>query len=143
MTTVVDASALLYALLVPSGAAATVRARLRAEDCHAPHLIDAELGNVLRRRVSRGELAAEDAAELLRVGPTLIDHRYEMTGALARSAWAHHQDLAFYDALYVALAERLAVPLLTADARLAGAPGVRCRTECVGEDGTLVAGLGP
>ena len=33
--------------------------------------------------------------------------------------------MTFYDGLYVALAERLDVPLITLDARLSAAPGVR------------------
>ena len=131
---VIDASALAYALLVGSADAAALRQRLSSGDCHAPHLIDAEVGNVLRRRVLRQELAASDAGLLLTAGAALIDHRHEMTGALARAAWARHRNLTFYDALYVALAAGLSAPLLTADARLAGAPGLGCRLEPIGVD---------
>ena len=48
MALVVDASAMIVALLGRSGQAAALRRRLAAEVCHAPHLIDAEVGNVLR-----------------------------------------------------------------------------------------------
>jgi predicted nucleic acid-binding protein len=48
---VVDASALVTALVGRSAGARALRRRLAAEVCHAPHLIDAEVGNVLRRRV--------------------------------------------------------------------------------------------
>lgn len=40
--------------------------------------------------------------------------------------WALRDNVSAYDATYVALAEALDCPLLTADARLANAPGVRC-----------------
>jgi predicted nucleic acid-binding protein len=103
--------------------------------CHAPHLIDAEVGNVLRRGVLRSELAAADAAVLLRASAALVDHRYEMTGALARAACALRGNVSFYDGLYVALAAALAVPLLTADARLSRTPGLRCAVERVGPAG--------
>lgn len=90
----------------------------------APHLVDAEVGHVLRRAVRAGELAPvaaraalEDLADLpLRRAP----HR-----RLLPRAWALRENLSFYDALYVALAERLQAPLMTLDGRLAGASGAR------------------
>ncbi len=109
-----------------------MRRRLGAEVCHAPHLIDAEVGNVLRRHVLRGDLAAADAEILLHFSGPLVDHRHQMTGALARAAWALRQNVSFYDGLYVALAAALAVPLLTADRRLSRAPSLGCVVEQVG-----------
>ncbi len=50
---------------------------------------------------------------------------------LAERAWTLRHNLSFYDALYVALADRLDVPLLTGDARLARAPGLPCEIELV------------
>ncbi len=131
MALVVDASALVYALIAGSPEAVALRRRLGSDQCHAPHLIDAELGNVLRRRVLRQELGGDDAEQLLANGAALIDHRYEMRGPLARAAWARHQTFTFYDALYVALAAALSAPLLTADGRLAGAPRLGCTVERV------------
>jgi predicted nucleic acid-binding protein len=132
MAVVIDASAMVIALLGRSDEASALRQRVGAEVCHAPHLIDAEVGNVLRRRVLRGDLAAADAEALLHLSAPLVDHRYEMTGALAKTAWALRQNVSFYDGLYVALAAALAVPLVTADGRLARAPGLRCAVEQVG-----------
>jgi len=126
---VVDASALAFALLGRTPRAEVLRARLRSEDCHAPHLIDAEMGNVLRRRTLRGEISALDAEELLLAAPALIDHRYEMTDGLARAAWKRRENVTFYDALYAALADALSLPLLTADARLRTAPSLGCAVE--------------
>jgi predicted nucleic acid-binding protein len=132
MALVIDASAMVIALLGRSHEAAALRGRLVAEVCHAPHLIDAEVGNVLRRQVLRGGLAAADAAALLHFSGPLVDHRHQMTGALATAAWALRQNVIFYDGLYVALAVALAVPLVTADQRLARAPGLNCVVEQAG-----------
>ena len=55
-----------------------------------------------------------------------------MTGALAKAAWAVRQNVTFYDGLYVALAVALTVPLVTADQRLARAPGLNCVVEQTG-----------
>ena len=103
--------------------------RLAADPRRAPHLLDAEIGNVLRRRVLRGELAADAARALLLAAAPLIDHRYEMTGTRARAAWAPRDSPSFYDALYVALAPALSATLLTGDVRLSRAPGLPCAVE--------------
>jgi predicted nucleic acid-binding protein len=47
-------------------------------------------------------------------------------GTLTARVWELRHDLTASDAAYVALAERLALPLMTSDARLARAPGLRC-----------------
>jgi len=119
------------AVLGGSSSARELRRRLAAEVCHAPHLIDAEVGNVLRRRVLRGELLPADGQLLLSAAAPLVDHRYEMTGALARAAWLLRDNFSFYDALYAALAHALTCPLLTADERLARAPTLPCAVELV------------
>jgi predicted nucleic acid-binding protein len=134
MALVVDASALVFSLLGTSASARGLRRRLAGEVCHAPHLIDAEVGNVLRRRVLRGDLSATDAEALLIAAVPLVDHRYEMTGALARSAWELRERVSFYDALYAALAHALACPLLTADARLSRSPALPCAVELISTD---------
>jgi predicted nucleic acid-binding protein len=132
VTFVCDTSALVHATTEEDEAARAVRARLLAEEAHAPHLLDAELGNVLRRRLARGQVTLEHAEAVLAQAPLLVDHRHEHTGALARAAWALRDRVTFYDALYVALAAALDVPLVTADARLAGAGGLPCMVELVG-----------
>jgi predicted nucleic acid-binding protein len=129
MPLVVDASALYGAAVEEPRRALVVRRRIAAEDCHAPHLIDAELGSALRRRVLRGELAVSDAEAALADSASLINERHEMTGSLAADAWSLRDTLSFYDALYVALAAALCAPLLTADARLAAAPGLPCAVD--------------
>jgi predicted nucleic acid-binding protein len=54
--------------------------------------------------------------------------RVPHTALLAR-AWQLRDNVTVYDASYVALAELLSVPLITADAKLAGAPGLQCSVE--------------
>ena len=132
MTLVVDASALLLGLLGTSTEHRGLRRRLSSEECHAPHLVDAEVGSVLRRRVMRGELSPADAEGLLGAAPPLIDHRHDMTGRLALAAWSLRDNLSFSDALYVALAQALTCTLLTADARLLRTPGLACTVELIG-----------
>lgn len=129
MAIVVDASALVLSLLGTSPAHRSLRRRLAADTCHAPHLVDAEVGNVLRRRVVRGELRAGVAQALLVASSPLVDHRHEMTGPVGQAAWALRENLTFYDALYVALAQALSVPLITADRRLARTPSLPCLVE--------------
>ena len=132
MAIVVDASALAFSILGSSPAHRSVRQRLATDTCHAPHLIDAEIGNVLRRRVLRGDLPAAEARVLLLAATPLVDHRYDMSGSLGQAAWALRENVSFYDALYVALAEALTVPLLTVDGRLSRAPGLPCAVELIG-----------
>lgn len=128
---VIDASALVLALVGKDDDAAALRERLDGVRGHAPHLIDADLGSVLRRHEQAGLLVPDEAAAALRAGRWLIEHRYPHTGPLAEHAWSLRNDVTFYDALYVALASRLGIGLLTADARMAKAPGVTCTVETV------------
>lgn len=128
---VLDASVLTYALIGKTSDAASLRAVLRGTTCHAPHLIDAELGNVLRRRVRAEDVTSVQARTALQAARDVIDFRYPHFGALADLAWRWRHDLSFYDALYVALAVRLDIPLVTGDARLSKAPGLPCSIELV------------
>lgn len=125
----VDTSALVFATTEATATARALLRRLRDEVCHAPHLVDAELGNVLRRKVARGELAPAHAEAVLAHASLLVDHRYGHTGRLASAAWGLRENLTFYDALFVVLAAGLGVPLVTVDARLAEAPDLPCRVE--------------
>lgn len=128
---VLDASALVLALIGKTDAADGLRQRLPTMRRHAPHLIDAEVGNVLRRHEQGGRISAEEARTALDAGRVLIEHRYPHAGPLAELAWTRRANLSFYDALYVALAVRLGAPLVTADARLSRAPDLGCQVEVV------------
>jgi predicted nucleic acid-binding protein len=125
---VVDASVAIAALTGVAPPDRELRSRLAGSVCHAPHLVDAEVGSVLRRRLATGDISATVAESALHAVLLLIDQRYPH-GSLADGAWALRANLSYYDALYVALAARLQVPLLTLDARLSRSPQLPCAVE--------------
>jgi predicted nucleic acid-binding protein len=88
----------------------------------APHLIDAEVGHSLRRRVAERRLRDDHASAALGKLAGLPLRRIVHTGLLER-AWELRHNLSFYDGLYVALAEVLDAPLVTLDRRLTKAAG--------------------
>ncbi|MEJ7794978.1 MAG: type II toxin-antitoxin system VapC family toxin [Nocardioides sp.] len=118
---VLDASAALSALL-NAGAA---RESLGGEQVHAPHLIDSEVAQGLRRHVASSRITADDGWAALDAWRHLGLTRYA-THALLSRVWELRTNLSAYDAGYVALAESLDCSLVTADARISRAPGIRC-----------------
>jgi predicted nucleic acid-binding protein len=128
---VVDASALVEVLL-RTPAAATIRERLLGIEhtLHAPHLIDIEVAQVLRRYAASGQVEpgrCRDALDDLFDFP-LDRYPHDL---LLRRVWELRHNITAYDAVYVALAEALDAPLLTRDHRLAAAAGHRARVELV------------
>lgn len=123
---VVDASAALSALLN----AGPARRALGRQQLHVPHLIDSEIASGLRRRVFAGQVQPMSAWTALRVWQRLGMRRYPVVGLLPR-VWELRENVSAYDASYIALAEFLGCDLLTADARLARAPGTRCASTVV------------
>ena len=128
---VVDASVLSVALGDdgPDGAAA--RAAITGETLAAPELVDLEVLSVLRRQVQAG-LMTSARAELALSDLTTLPMRRAAHGPLLHRCWELRQSVTAYDAAYVALAEALGIVLVTADARLSRAPGVRCPVDLVG-----------
>jgi predicted nucleic acid-binding protein len=128
---VVDASALLETLLRTSAAAAVEERLFDVGDTlHAPHLIDIEVAQVLRRYAATGQIEPERCREALSDLPDFPLHRYPHDVLLPR-VWELRHNLTAYDAVYVALAEVLDAPLLTRDRRLATASGHRARVDLV------------
>jgi predicted nucleic acid-binding protein len=99
-----------------------------AESLHAPHLLDVEVAQILRRFVRHGELAADRARQALEDLASLPVERYSHEIVLCR-AWELRENLTAYDAVYVALAEVLGATLLTRDTRISRAPGHAARVE--------------
>jgi predicted nucleic acid-binding protein len=106
-------------------------ARLGDEELAAPHLIDSEVTNVLRRLAHRGILTDAQATSALIGFTRLILVRFP-ADRLRPRIWALRHNLSAYDATYVALAETIgATALLTTDARLASAPGIQCPVDLI------------
>lgn len=126
---VADASAILEVLL-RTEAAPAVEERIFASGVtlHAPHLIDLEIAQVLRRYGLMEELDAPRALQVLDDLAELPLHRYPHEPLLVR-IWELRHNLTAYDAAYAALAEALGAPLLTRDRRLASAHGLQAEVE--------------
>jgi predicted nucleic acid-binding protein len=126
---VVDASALLEVLLnTRAGALVARRLFIETETLHAPHLLDVEVAQVLRRYALSGELEDTRGAQVLEDLADFPITRYPHDLLLPR-IWELRHNMTAYDAAYIALAEALAAPLLTRDAGLASAPGHDARIE--------------
>ena len=129
---VLDASAALEVLLRgPLAPAVAARLLTPGESVHAPHLIDLEITQGLRRHAMAGIMTAERGALALETWRALPLRRWGHE-ALLKRAWALRATLTAYDAAYVALAEALGAVLVTTDAKLARAPGHGARVELVG-----------
>jgi predicted nucleic acid-binding protein len=128
---VVNASC-LYEVVADTASAESVRERLAADTDHAaPHIIDVEVMNVIRRDRLLGKLdaaAADQAIDDLVAWPAeRFGHR-----TLIGRAWDLRSNVRGWDAVYVALAEVLDATLVTVDPRLAAATAPRCTIEVVG-----------
>jgi predicted nucleic acid-binding protein len=128
---VVDASILASAVGDDGTDGDRVRGRLAGERLAAPGLVDLEVTSVLRRAYGAGRLgdrrARQAVADLIALPLRRAPHQ-----PFLRRIWELRDNLTPYDAAYVALAEALDVPLLTADRHLAHAPGSRCAVELFG-----------
>jgi predicted nucleic acid-binding protein len=128
---VVDASALLEALLrTPAARAVEERLFEPQQTLHAPHLLDIEVAQVIRRYAAKGEIDSKRGRAALADLADFPFRRYPHDFLLPR-VWDLRNNLTAYDAVYVALAEALDAPLLTRDQRLAAAAGHHARVELV------------
>ena len=129
--TVIDASILAPNILAPDSDGDAARGGPRGQALATPERIDLEVASVWRRQVMAGQLETRRAdlavADLLALPLQRIPHRQLLT-----RCWELRQNLTPYDAAYVALAELLAVVLVTGDKRLSRSPGLRCRVQVIG-----------
>jgi predicted nucleic acid-binding protein len=128
---VADASAVIELLLnTAAGRSAADRLLDPSETIAAPHLLDVEVLQVLRRYALSGELDGERGRQAVEDLNDLPILRYPHDPFLPRM-WELRQNVTAYDAAYIALAEAMDATLLTRDERLAAAPGHRAMVEIV------------
>jgi predicted nucleic acid-binding protein len=128
---VTDASVVVELLLGTEGASRIADRLLDPEETlHAPHLLDVEVAQALRRYALAGditprigELGLDDLLDL-----PIVRHLHTLS--LPR-IWELRRSISAYDAAYVALAEVLGAPLLTRDGRLARSHGHRAMIELI------------
>jgi predicted nucleic acid-binding protein len=128
---VVDASVILEVLLV-TPASPPIRERLfsAGQTLHAPHLLDLEVAQVLRRYCLSGQLGPKRGLQALRDLADFPLTRYPHDLFLPR-IWQLRHDVTACDAAYLALAEALPAPLLTRDTSLASSSGHTAKIELV------------
>jgi predicted nucleic acid-binding protein len=126
VTLVVDASMVVAALVDSGTDGRWAEALLTSGPLAAPHLLMVEAANILRRSAASGAISAEQASM---AHADLLDLRVELFpyAPFAARIWELRENVTCYDAWYVAVAETFNAPLATLDARLANAPGPRCR----------------
>lgn len=126
---VLDASAAIEWLLQTTiGGRIDARIFEAAQTLHAPHLLDLEVAQVLRRFVAAGRVTPARARAALDDLLDLAVTRYPHTMLMDR-VWDLRGNLTAYDAAYIALAEALDAVLMTCDRKIAETPGHRARVE--------------
>lgn len=128
---VIDASCVVD-LVTQSTDAAAIEARLARETgrVHAPQLLDIEVLHAVRTLERTRQLAPERADRAVALLLTFSARRWSHRRLRVRT-WELRHNLTAYDAVYVALGERLGCTVLTRDAKLARAPGLKGRVELI------------
>ena len=132
MIVVLDASVVIDLLLDREPYSHEIEAFIRRADLlAAPHLLDVEVAQVLRRFLLRGELGSQRARQALH---DLVDcpiQRYAHYPLIARAFQLAH-NLTIYDAAYVVLTEALDATLLTRDSAMEQTPGTDIKVQLIG-----------
>ncbi len=125
MTIILDSSVAIAALIDSGPVGEWAESILGSGALAAPHLMPAEVANILRRSAAAGEVTA-DVASLAHA--EFVGRRIELFpyAPFASRVWELRQNVTSYDAWYVALAEALQAPMVTLDRRLPRASGPRC-----------------
>ena len=128
---VVDASVVVEALR-PDRPLSEASADALKTDAVAPELVDLEVIHTIRRLRRIGDIDDVEGhlvvRDLMRMPLIRRSHR-----PFLPRIWELRDNLTAYDATYVALAEAFGCPMITADARIAAAPGVRCEIVVLGD----------
>ena len=118
---VADASVLVSSVLGRESA----QRLLEEEQIQVPSDVDVEVAQALRKHVQLGCLAVDDGRRALETYRWMAVTRHSTFGFFDR-IWELRDNLTAYDAAYVASAEIIDCPLVTADGRISRAPGLRC-----------------
>jgi predicted nucleic acid-binding protein len=132
---VVDTSAVLEALAARDPAPGLIERLAEDGDLHGPHLIDTEMLHALRRMSMSDQISNDRAEDARSDFASLALVRYSHQ-PLSDRVWELRHNVTAYDATFIALAEALAAPLITCDARLASAPGHSAQIELFGTSST-------
>ena len=125
MSRVIDASVVVAGLVDSGDLGGWADSVLAEGGLCAPHMMPAEVGNILRRAVLASELSAEVAG--LALGDLLsLRVRLFPFEPFADRVWELRDNVTAYDAWYVGLAEAIGAPFVTLDRRLARATGPAC-----------------
>jgi predicted nucleic acid-binding protein len=130
MSAVIDSSAVIELLKTAQSSEILRHPSVDGHDLNAPHLIDAEVLNSLRKMAIRRVATVSRIDQMLTdyVGIDIERHQH---GPLLDRVWLLRHNVTPYDALYVALAEELELPLITADLRLARAAAKYCEVRAI------------
>lgn len=127
---VVDNSVLVSALTDEGPTGSACAARLAKEYLTAPALIDLEAAHAIRGLLLGNKITRDEADRAMRLVPQMPIQRVQHTELLPR-VWELRYNFTAYDAAYVALAERLRVPLVTGDEKLQHGSGACCVIEVI------------
>ncbi|MFI9580988.1 type II toxin-antitoxin system VapC family toxin [Streptomyces sp. NPDC052236] len=127
---VVDSSFLVAALTDAGAGGKACADRLRVETLAAPDVIGLEAVSAIRGLLRGKKITEAEADRAVRVVARMPIRRAPLTALLERS-WELRDNCTPYDAAYIALAEALDVPLVTAGSKLKGVPKTRCVVEVV------------
>jgi predicted nucleic acid-binding protein len=125
VTVVVDASVMVAALLDGGQDGEWSEEAIRGQRLWAPHLMPAEVTNIVRRSVA-AKLISADAAAMALADLDALPMNLVPFRPFAGRVWELRDDLTSYDAWYVALAESLDAPMVSLDRRVARAKGPKC-----------------
>ena len=125
MSTVVDSSVLVAALIDTGPHGVWAEDVLAKGSLHAPELARAEATNILRR-LERAKLITTPEANGAQEDLMQLDIDLFSFEPFADRIWELRHKVTSYDAWYVALAEALKLPLATLDEALSKSNGVAC-----------------
>jgi predicted nucleic acid-binding protein len=117
---VVDASVVVQVLTEPKKSATLIDLLQAQDGFAAPHIVDLEVMNSLRKHVFNKRMSVEQARDALDVFNDMHILRHA-THPLNDNIWRVRDNMTPYDASYVILARQLDIPFLTRDEKLLSA----------------------